>query len=439
MSQQSMASQSRQEDVEDKDSDEETRPQGLIVALSSALLRPTRPFFSSTALRAYLTTFLLFSATLTLFGLATAAYILFYWSYIPRIGFERTIHLQFDNVYRPHEQLHRREHPYPYGSVSLAPELVAGQGYDVVVELDMPRTRDNRDAGNFMLDVTMYAADERRSSRTDSGILDATRLVMTPTASARDEAGTVLAVSRRPAMVPYRSWMVDYIHTAKSLPWYFFNLREEKDKLRVPIFEKVSFGKGRAGLPAVLHLEVQSTHRLQIYSAVAHFRARFTGLRWIMYNHRIFSAGVFIGAFWITELVSFGLAWAVVSFYLSGSTRKGEPKAQLEDTSTKIKAEEEDDPKAALSDTERTFPTLTGQAPLRYSSPANGTKQEDDEEEPGLRPVTPAAEADDEDEDMDFFDSGIGTSLESSNPSRRDSIRRRQGRLSDRPDADKAY
>jgi len=144
-----------------------------------------------------------------------------------------------------------------------------------VVELDLPRTRENRDAGNFMLEVTMYAADERKSSSVDS-ILDAARLAMTPT-SMRDDAGTVLAISRRPAIVPYRSWIVDHIYTAKSLPWYFFNLREEKDKLRVPIFEKVSFGKGRAGLPAMLHLEVQSTHRLQIYSAVAHFRARFTG------------------------------------------------------------------------------------------------------------------------------------------------------------------
>lgn len=239
--------------------------------------------------------------------------------------------------------------------------------------------------------------------------------------------------------MPYRSWIVDHIHTAKSLPWYLFNLREEKDKLRVPIFEKVSFGKGRAGLPAMLHLEVQSTHRLQIYSAVAHFRARFTGLRWIMYNHRIISAALFITAFWVTEMLFFGLAWAIVSFYLSSPKPEGQSETQFEKTATKIKVEEEEDAKAAMSGTERTFPTLGGQAPLRYQSTTNGIKQEGDDEEPSLRPVTPAAEADDEDEDVDFFDSGIGTSLESSNPSRRDSIRRRRGRLSDRPDADKAY
>jgi len=83
-----------------------------------------------------------------------------------------------------------------------------------------------------------------------------------------------------------------------------------------------------------------------------------------------------------------------------------------------------EDPKPVLSDTERTFPTLSGQQPLRYASPR--IKQEDE----GSAVVVPdtavrAVEADDEDEDADFFlDSGLGTSMESS-ASRRDSVRRR--------------
>ncbi|KAF2209571.1 hypothetical protein CERZMDRAFT_100360 [Cercospora zeae-maydis SCOH1-5] len=419
-----MAPRSRQKYLEDEIDEDDERPSGLIAAVQSALLRPIQPFISRTALRAYLTTFLVFVTTLVLFGLAVTAYALFYWSYIPRIGFERTIHLQFDNVYRPHDEIHRnvisrtKEHPYPHGTVSLTPDLVGGQGYDVFVELDMPRTMDNREAGNFMLDVTMYSA-----GTVADQIIDAARSAVVPD-STKDGAVSVIAVSRRPAMVPYRSWVVDAIQTAKSLPWYFFNLKEEKDKLRVPIFERVSFARGTAGLPATLRLEVQSTHRLQIYSAVAHFRARFTGLRWIMYNHRIISAVVFITAFWITELVFFALAWGVVSFYISAQPELGDVKAELPDDTATIKGEEDDS--KALSDTERTFPTLGGQAPLRYSAPVNGIKQEPEDEEPALRPVTPAAEADDEDEDVDFFDSGIGTSMESSNPSRRESVRRRR-------------
>lgn len=434
-----MASRTRRKYSEDEFDDDDERPRGLIGAVKSVLLRPIRPFVSRTALRAYLTTFLVFATTLVLFALAVTAYALFYWSYIPRIGFERTIHLQFDNVYKPHDELHRnvitrtKEHPYPHGTVSLTPDLIGGQGYDVVVELDMPRTMDNREAGNFMLEVTMYSA-----GTVADQIVDAARSAVSPD-STKDGAGSVVAVSRRPAMVPYRSWIVNAIQTAKSLPWYFFNLREEKDKLRVPIFEKAVFARGSAGLPATLSLEVQSTHRLQIYNAVAHFRARFTGLRWIMYNHRIISATIFITAFWFTELIFFALAWGVVSFYISGKQEPGDVKAELPDDKTTVKREEEDESKPALSDTERTFPTLGGQAPLRYVPPVNGIKQEEEDEESALRPVTPAAEADDEDEDVDFFDSGIGTSMESSNPSRRDSIRRRRGRLNERPDADKAY
>lgn len=381
------------------------------------------------------------STAFVLLGCAITAYVLFYWSYIPRIGFERTIHLQFDNVYK-HAYAKRAEHPYPYGSVNLAPDLVSLQGYDVVVDLVMPRTPENQDAGNFMLEVTMYAQDDKAiNSPVGMSPLDAARLQLTPTATTPDSS-SILAISRRHAILPYRSWMVELLHTLSSLPWYFFNLREETHKLSIPVFEKVAFAKGRQNLPATLQLEIQSTHTLRVYNAVVRFRARFTGLRWIMYNHRIISAVVFIITFWITELVSFGLAWTVLSFYLSSSPSS--TKAEQQNTTEEAKAikhEAEEDPNPVLSDTERQFPTLSGQAPLRYSrSPTRRIKQEAEEETP-IPTVNPATEADDEDEeDVDFFDSGIGTSMESSNPSRRDSIRRRRGRLSGRPDEDqKAY
>ncbi|EME88640.1 uncharacterized protein MYCFIDRAFT_201613 [Pseudocercospora fijiensis CIRAD86] len=393
------------------------------------------------SLRAYLTTFLVFSTIFVLLGCAITAYILFYWSYIPRIGFERTIHLQFDNVYK-HATAKRAEHPYPYGSVNLAPDLVGLQGYDVVVDLVMPRTPENQDAGNFMLEVTMYAQDER-AINTPVGMspLDAARLGLSP-ASTTPDASSILAISRRHAILPYRSWMVELLHTFSSLPWYFFTLRDETHKLSIPVFDKVAFAKGRQNLPATLQLEIQCTHTLHVYNAVVRFRARFTGLRWIMYNHRIISAFVFITSFWITELIFFGLAWALLSFYFSSSPKpiKEELRAGR-DSAGAIKQEADEDMEPVLSDTERQFPTLKGQEPLRYSRSSTSRIKQESDVEPAIPLVTPAAEADDEDEeDVDFFDSGIGTSLESSNPSRRDSIRRRRGRLSGRADEDqKAY
>lgn len=318
---------------------------------------------------------------------------------------------------------------------------MSSQGYDIAIELDMPRTPENQDAGNFMLEVTMYAQDERRMSQTTPG--DAMKLEITRTSTSED-IGTVLAYSRRHAIMPYRSWIVGWMHILSGLPWYFFYLRSETDQLRVPVFEKVAFAKGKTSLPATLHLEVQSTHRLQIYRAVAHFRARFTGLRWIMYNHRIIAASAFISAFWLTEVIFCGLAWAVVSYYISSPSQELVKAGYHGESPITVKREDDEDSKPALSDTERVFPTPAGQPPLRYSSSnADHIKKEEEEkeeEQSALLPVTPAAEADDEDEDADFFDSGIGTSMESSNPSRRDSVRKRRGRLPARPNLDdRAY
>jgi len=74
-----------------------------------------------------------------------------------------------------------------------------------------------------------------------------------------------------------------------------------------------------------------------------------------------------------------------------------------------------------MSDTPHTFPTLTGQPPLQYSSPR--VKEDKQEELPADHQTGYEEQADDEDEDDDyvrddiggqgFTDSGIGTSMES--------------------------
>ena len=245
---------------------------------------------------------------------------------------------------------------------------MSGQGYDVVIELDMPRTKDNSEAGNFMVELNMYGSSSRSNAEMpQSGRAD------TPTSLSDNEA-LLLATSRRPAILPYRSHWIDLVHKGIELPWYILCLRSESNILRIPVFEEVSFAKGTKNAPASMRLEIQSTHRLQIYSARALFRARFAfpSLKWAMYNHRLISAFVFISTFWMTELVFFGLAWGAVALYLrqpDGGKIKAE-EIGPGSTAKKIKQEEEDnDEPAKLSDTERTFPTLSGQAPLRYSSP----------------------------------------------------------------------
>lgn len=50
------------------------------------------------------------------------------------------------------------------------------------------------------------------------------------------------------------------------------------------MMEQVEFAKGWRNLPASLRLEIQSTERMQVYSAKVKFLARFTGLRYVPYD-----------------------------------------------------------------------------------------------------------------------------------------------------------
>lgn len=58
-------------------------------------MTPVRAALSKPAQRAYLGTFVFAATGLTLLGIATVAYVLFYLNFVPQVGFERVIHLQF--------------------------------------------------------------------------------------------------------------------------------------------------------------------------------------------------------------------------------------------------------------------------------------------------------------------------------------------------------
>jgi seipin len=388
--------------------------------LQSIILKPFRIVLSKPALRAYLTTALIFITALFLLAAASTAYTLFYWSYVPRIGFSRDIHLQWDDVYSIGQEhgLDRAYNHFPHGTVSLEGDLVSAQAYDVKLEIELPRTRKNREVGNFMLDVSLLGS---------TGLLDTLKDGLTT--SQPSDSAPVLARSRRPASLHYRSLPVEMLHRITQLPWYILGVRDESETLTIDVFERTSFSRGSTSVPTALKLEVQSSKRMQIYSAKAIFHARFRGLRWLMYNHRVISAVVFVGVFWGVEMVFAGIAWAVLIAYLGPAFKTEEQRPAL----IKEEATSEDEERGFLSDTERTFPTLSNQQPLRFRSPE--IKEEKKEEGPGdgvrLQDVPPLTnlEADDEDEDGDYFlDSGIGTSMESGSGSRPGSMRKRRGR-----------
>lgn len=149
-----------------------------------------------------------------------------------------------------------------------------------------------------------------------------------------------------------------------------------------------------------------------------------------MYNYRLTSFFVLTTLFWMVELVVTAVVWFSLSTYFSYERpRDRAVKSEALKNEPRIKQEEEDE----LSDTPHTFPTLSGQPPLRYTSPR--VKQEEGEEVSTEVPAAIGEQADDEDDDADyvrddvagrggFTDSGIGTSMESSGP--RSNVRRRR-------------
>ncbi|KAI5198281.1 hypothetical protein E4T39_06825 [Aureobasidium subglaciale] len=388
--------------MSDYDDDE---PQGVVTRVKNTALLPLRIAVSKPAQRAYLTSVLFFSTCFFLLIVSIAAYAAFYWTYIPRIGFSRPVHLQFDSLESP-----------PWGVANLAPELVSSQPYDVKIQIRLPRTKTNTEIGNFMVETALYAPGEKGSAVED------TRM---PVAKNPDTS-KILASSRRSAILTYYSPVVDLARKATELHWLILGWRLEAETLEIPVFNGVQFAKGWRNVPDTMQIQVQSSARMQIYEANVVFKARFQGLRWIMYNHRITSAAVFIGAFWGTGVLFTAICWAVLSVWIFSSGDDTSIKTEEKDA-PRIKAEDSDieDP-ARLSDTERTYPTYSKGATMRFNSPA--IKKEETEPEPFPQLLPAALEADDEDESDDFFDSGLGTSLESStgHGSSKEALRKRK-------------
>ncbi len=198
--------------------------------------------------------------------------------------------------------------------------------------------------------------------------------------------------------------------------------------------ESAIFNKGWKNVPAYARLELQAGQEVQVYDARLHFTARFSGLRWIMYNHRILSFIIFTTAFWGMEITFATLGWlALQTIFAPNSDRKKEVKAEETDA-TAIGAEGEETDEPDLSDTPRTFPTYGRQPPLRYEPKIKDEADSEDYimDETTIQPL--AAEADDEGDDDGEYkdvrggrtDSGIGTSF--SETGERSRVQRRRSR-----------
>ncbi|RMZ71710.1 Survival -like phosphatase nucleotidase [Pyrenophora seminiperda CCB06] len=417
------------------------------------LLLPIRIATSPALLKTYLSTVLLFITSTILFAVAVVAYSSFYYTYIPVRGITVPVYLQYDHSSPPvynNAQANvlstDRLAKWPYGLANV-PGLVHRQKYDVVVEMDVPRSDTNLKTGNWMVGLEfrgptaigqgvkhLLGWDEDWSvpDHSQGGLPGATAERMATEGATRDTP-TVLARSRRPVLLTYRSRILEMIYRLLRLPLYLVGLHTESEHVEISMMESVMFEPGYRNIPSSLRLEVRSRLPLEVYRTRVRISARLEGLRWLMYRYWITSALVGIGSFWGMEMGTLLFIWGVFTFLLGKSTPQTaheENEVKQEDDGGIPRLEAGDgvgaEPETPHSDASRTFPTLPSQQPLSYSS--SSVKEERDPT-PGLEhiPVREEAEADDEDDDFVleepvprsgeregvFTDSGIGTSLES--------------------------
>jgi seipin len=406
-----------------------------------------------------LRTALLFVASTILFGVAVVAYSSFYYAYIPVRGITVPVYLQYDHsptFSYTQSQVGSlsvgKAAKWPYGLANI-PGLVDRQKYDVVVELDLPRSETNLRAGNWMVGLEfrgpttmgqgvkhLLGWDEEWNveDHSQGGVPGATTEKIV-TQDATNETPTVLARSRRPAILTYRSRVLEMIYRFVRLPLYLVGWHTESEHVEVKMMESVMFEPGYRNIPSSLRLELRAKLPLEVYRARVHISARLEGIRWLMYRYWITSATLGILAFWGMEMSVLLFTWGVFTLLFSGSSSSSHSHDEVDGDKARLKLEPgETEPGTPYSDTSRTFPTLPSQQPLSYSSPS----PKDEPHSPALHdiPVKEEAEADDEDDDFLlevpgprsterdglFTDSGIGTSLESG--VERGLARRRSGR-----------
>ncbi|KAL4896919.1 putative adipose-regulatory protein-domain-containing protein [Aspergillus ambiguus] len=327
-----------------------------------------RPFVSKKAQKTYLGIILYLVTSILMVLVSQVAYGVFYYRYIPQVGLERVVHLQFGDG-------------YPWGTTTLGPGLVSSQAYDVSIELELPRTPSNLVTGNFMLDLTLFspsAADSRLEN---------------------NASVYPLLRSRRPAILTFSSPLVDTATKLTFMPLYVLGWQREAERLQVNMMESVQFARGWRNIPDTLRLEVHSSEKMQFYSAKVAFKARLSGLRWIMYNWKITSFVVFSFILWNTCVTSIAISWLLFASVYNRDRAKPKQEVKTEDHDEPlIKKEESPEPGSPFDS-----------APVSSNTQADSKRkkeeyQADDESDDDLAQIPAAGPS---------GDSGTGTGLES--------------------------
>lgn len=291
-------------------------------------LQPLLDFISSpTFLRISISAVLFCVVSSLLFAISTTAYLIFYYNYIPPISLSLPLYLQYG--------VHAANN-VPYAVVAIpSGTLISQQPYAVTVDLSIPRTPTNLDAGVFMVDVRLLGAFNPVAQPPET-----LKQLLGNITSLGGEGHTVLQHSRRPSMLRYRSRLLSLARDAVFVPLYLLGFKDlDSDNVKVKIWEGATFNRGASNVPNALRVEIahggaltgtasSSTlinvgsvpvpsnmppvqRQIQVYSASITFAAQFYGLRYVIYHYRIVSFVIFSAAFYSVSIISMGLVWAL--------------------------------------------------------------------------------------------------------------------------------
>lgn len=334
------------------------------------------------------------------------------------------------------------------------------QKYDVTVEMDVPRSDTNLKVGNWMIGLELRGPTAVGGSamsllgwEEEWNVVQANHIGgpgrvatdSTPPQTPTDKA-LVLARSRRPAILTYRSHIIEMAHRTLRLPFYLLGWHTESEHVEISMLESVVFEQGYRNIPSSVRLELRSRQPLEVYGVKVRINARLEGLRWLMYKYWLTSAMIGIGLFWGVGMGVLLFTWGTFTLVFGGSRPAAKTDENLQNSSLNATSNDpakpkiepaEDDQGTPFSDTNRTFPTLPSQQPLSYRS----LKQEQEPPKMEDIPTREDAEADDEDDDFVledalppvkkegvFEDSGLGTSMESGVERGGGMARRRSGK-----------
>ena len=121
-----------------------------------------------------------------------------------------------------------------------------------------------------------------------------------------------LAKSKRPALLTYRSPLIELAYRLLRLPLYLIGWHTESEHVEIRMMESVVFEQGYRNIPSTVRLELRSRQPLEVYHVKVNISARLEGLRWLMYRYWLTSAIVATTLFWSVEMGVLLFTWGSI-------------------------------------------------------------------------------------------------------------------------------